>query len=116
MPLYTLREEPRLGSIVYAVAHCTVGDAMIGTAALVLALILGRAGERATWPGARIVLLMVFLAMAYTLPSERINLAQGNWTYSAWMPVLPWIKVGLAPVLQWIAVPFAAWWWANRKR
>lgn len=116
LPLYTLLEEPRLGSIVYAVAHCTVGDSMIGTAALVLALILIRASERATWPGTRIVLLMVFLAVAYTLPSERINLARGNWAYSVWMPVLPWIKVGLAPVLQWVTVPFAAWWWANRQR
>ncbi|PKO58544.1 MAG: hypothetical protein CVU23_14915 [Betaproteobacteria bacterium HGW-Betaproteobacteria-17] len=116
LPLYTLWEAPRPVSIVYAVEHCTVGDAMIGTAALVLALILSRAGERATWPGTRIVLLMVFLGVAYTLPSERINLARGNWAYSEWMPVLPWIKVGLSPVLQWIAVPFAAWGWANRKR
>lgn len=77
-PLYTLVEEPRLGSIVYAVAHCTVGDAMIGTAALALALILSRAGERADWPGKRIVLLMVLLAVVYTIPSERINLARGN--------------------------------------
>jgi hypothetical protein len=58
---------------------------------------------------------MVILAIAYTLASERMNLAQGNWSYSAWMPVLPWIKVGLAPVLQWIVVPMIAWTWASRR-
>lgn len=116
LPLYTLWAEPRLGWIAYAVAHCTVGDAMIGTVALVIALMLSRAGERADWPRTRIGMLMVFPAVAYTLLSERINLAQGNWAYSAWMPVLPWVEVGLAPLLQWLVVPLTAWWWANRQR
>lgn len=115
LPLYTMRVAPRLRSVAFAVAHCTAGDAMIGTTALVVALTLSRAGERMNWPRARIGWLMVLLAMAYTLPSERINLAYGNWTYSAWMPVLPWVKVGLAPVVQWAIVPLAAWWWANRQ-
>ena len=116
LPLYTLWAEPRLGAIAFAVAHCTVGDAMIGTAALVIALTLSGAGERARWRRTRIGMLMVFLAVAYTVLSERVNLAQGNWAYSAWMPVLPWVEVGLAPVMQWIIVPLVTWWWANRQR
>ncbi|TXH73987.1 hypothetical protein [Thiobacillus sp.] len=115
LPLYTLWAEPHPGRIVYAVAHCTVGDAVIGTTALALALILNRAGEHGTWPGVRIVLSTVLLTVAYTLLSERINLARGNWAYTAWMPVLPWIGVGLAPLLQWVVVPCVAWGWANRK-
>lgn len=115
LPLYTLWSEPNLGWIAYAVAHCTVGDAMIGTAALVIALILSRANEPANWPKTRIVILMVFLAVAFTVLSERSNLARGNWAYSVWMPVLPWGEVGLAPVAQWIFVPLVAWWWANRQ-
>lgn len=115
LPLYTLWAEPRLEWIAFAIAHCTVGDAMIGTAALVLALVLSRAGERANWPQTRIVMLMVFFAVAYTVLSERINLARGSWSYSASMPVLPWIEVGLAPVAQWIVVPCLAWRWANRQ-
>lgn len=116
LPLYTVWAESRLEWIAFAVGHCTVGDAMIGTAALVLALILIRAGERASWPKTGIVMLMVFLAVAYTVLSERINLARGSWSYSAWMPILPWVEVGLAPVAQWIIVPTLAWWWANRRR
>jgi len=116
LPLYTLWPEPRLEHIAYAVAHCTAGDILIGTAALFLALILNGAGERVGWPGSRIVIWTIVAAVAYTVLSERNNLAQGNWAYSAWMPVLPWIDVGLAPLLQWVVVPLAAWRWANLQR
>ena len=97
LPLYTLWTEPHLGRIIFAVAHCTAGDAMIGLAALVLALALSRAGARAVWPKTKVGGLMVVLAVAYTLLSERINLARGSWAYSPWMPVMPWLQVGLTP-------------------
>jgi hypothetical protein len=115
LPLYTLWADPRPAYIAYAVVHCTAGDVLIGMAALFLALILNGAGERAGWPENRIVIWTIVAAVAYTVWSERINLAQGNWTYSAWMPVLPGIDVGLAPLLQWIVVPLAAWSWARRR-
>lgn len=115
LPFYTLWSEPRWELIAYYVAHCTAGDVLIGMMALLLALILNGAGERASWPGSRIVAWTILDAVAYTVWSEWINLAQGNWAYSAWMPVLPWINVGLAPLLQWVVVPLAAWRWANRR-
>ncbi|RBA23586.1 hypothetical protein [Herminiimonas fonticola] len=87
---------------------------MIGTAALVVALALCRVGKPANWHRTKVGMLSVVLTVAYTVLSERINLARGSWSYSAWMPVLPWIEVGLAPVAQWIIVPTIAWWWANR--
>lgn len=115
LPLYTLWSEPRWERIAYAVIHCTAGDVLIGMVALFLALIMNGAGERANWPGPRIVTSTIVVAIAYTVWSERNNLARGNWTYSAIMPVLPWIDVGLAPLLQWVMVPLASWHWANRQ-
>lgn len=115
LPLYTLWAVPRWEAIAFAVAHCTVGDAMIGMAALILALALSRARHPGNWPRAKVCVLVVVLALAYTVFSERVNLARGNWSYSAWMPVLPWFEVGLSPVLQWIVVPCLAWWWAHRQ-
>lgn len=114
LPLYTLWTEPDAWRIAYAVAHCTAGDVLIGTTALCIALILSRAGARAHWPNSRIVLWMVFLSLAYTVHSELRNLALGNWAYSPWMALLPWLDVGLAPLLQWVIVPLSAWHWANR--
>ncbi|MDE2429248.1 MAG: hypothetical protein KGM99_10990 [Burkholderiales bacterium] len=87
---------------------------MIGTAALVVALALCRVDKPANWHRRKVGMLSVVLTVAYTVLSERLNLARGSWSYSAWMPVLPWIEVGLAPVAQWIIVPTIAWWWANR--
>lgn len=116
LPLYTLWAEPRLERIAYAVLHCTAGDILIGTAALLLALSLSGAGERATWPGSRVVVWMIASTVVYSVLSERINLAEDAWSYSAWMPVLPGMGVGLAPLLQWVVVPLAAWRWANSCR
>lgn len=116
LPLYTIWHEAPPQSIAFAVAHCTAGDVLIGAAALLLALILCRAGEPACWATRRIAALTVLLAVAYTVVSERLNLAHGNWAYSALMPVLPGVEVGASPLLQWVVVPFGAFWWAYRSR
>lgn len=108
LPLYTLWAEARPGQIAFAVVHCTVGDILIGMAALLLALILLRSGAPKDWPMRKVGMIAVLLAIFYTLPSERINIAMGNWSYSSWMPVLPFVEVGLSPLLQWIVVPLAA--------
>jgi hypothetical protein len=115
LPLYTLWADPSPGRIAFAVAHCTVGDTMIGTAALLIALTISHAGEPANWPRLKILLRMILIGLAYTLVSERVNLTQGNWAYSTWMPVVPGIEVGLSPLLQWVVGPPLAWWWANRR-
>lgn len=115
LPLYTIWQTAAPGSIAYAVAHCTIGDILIGSAALALALILSRAGEPEEWPMLRIGAWTATLALAYTVWSERLNLAAGNWAYAETMPILPWIEVGVSPLLQWLFVPLAALWWAHRR-
>lgn len=115
LPLYTLASDHRAAWVAYAIAHCTLGDAMIGTAALVGALTICRANEPARWPRVKIVVWMVFLSVSYTILSERYNLARGSWAYSPWMPVVPWIGVGLSPLLQWLLVPVAAWRWSRPR-
>lgn len=115
LPLYTIWEEGSPGWIAFAVAHCTAGDILIGGAALLLALILSRAGEPAAWPAGRIGTFMLLLAVFYTVLSERINVALGNWAYSERMPILPGVEVGIAPLLQWLVVPLAAFLWARAR-
>lgn len=114
LPLYSIWNESSLAWIAYAVMHCTTGDALIGTSALLIALTVNRAGNRAAWPIFRIGAGTVAFAVAYTVLSERLNLTFGNWSYSPWMPVVPWIEVGVAPILQWIFVPLISWWLATR--
>lgn len=108
LPLYAIWAEAGPARIAYSVVHCTAGDVLIGVTALLIALSIAHAGDPANWP--------VLLAVVYTSVSERLNLYRGSWAYSPWMPVLPWLHVGLAPVMQWVLVPAAAVWWATRQR
>lgn len=117
LPLYTLWETSRAAHIAFAVLHCTVGDLLIGTTSFALAGLAWRAGRAATGkPDIRILVTAIVIAVLYTIASERHNLAVGHWSYSPWMLVVPWLKVGISPLAQWLVVPGAAWWWATWSR
>ena len=109
LPLYTLWTEAPPAYIAYAVLHCTVGDVLIGAGALLAALIATRAGALHEWRWARVAVVAVLFGLGYTAFSEWMNaVVRAGWTYSEWMPVLPFVPIGLSPVLQWVVVPAAA--------
>ncbi len=107
LPLYTIWKEP-LGRRAFAIFHCTLGDALIATATLVIAIVTFGSGA---WPlGApqfrRVAAVTIVMAVGYTIYSEWLNISvRRGWAYSDLMPTLPWIGTGLSPVLQWIVVP-----------
>ena len=70
LPLYTLWREAPASWIAFSVAHCTLGDALIGVSALAAALVLTRAAEPARWRWARIAILTTVLGATYTVFSE----------------------------------------------
>jgi hypothetical protein len=109
LPLYTIWRIANPGYLAFAVAHCTAGDILIAAASLLMAVLL--AGDR-TWPWRRyrrVMALAIVIGIAYTMFSEWLNVeVRHSWAYSAWMPVLPLIGTGLAPVMQWIILPLAA--------
>lgn len=108
MPLYTLWSKGSPREIVFAAIHCTGGDIAIGGAALAGALLLF--GNTA-WPNARftpVAIATVAAGFGYTVYSEHVNTARGAWGYSAFMPVLPGLGIGLAPMAQWVVVPLLA--------
>lgn len=116
LPLYTLWREAPASWIAFSVAHCTVGDALIGVSALAAALVLTRAAEPARWGWARVAILTAVLAATYTVFSEWMNAGLlRNWEYSEWMPVLTLggVRVGLSPLLQSVLVPPLALWFAR---
>jgi hypothetical protein len=118
LPLYTIWKTGSTGEIVFAAVHCTGGDVLIATAALVAALLLAGSG----WPGApgayrRVAALAIGFGLAYTVFSEWLNVSvRKSWAYSELMPVVPLLDAGLSPLLQWIVLPLAAFWWAGRHR
>lgn len=110
LPLYTIWLSGSTQEIIVAVLHCTVGDAVIAISALTLALILLGTGH---WPKQRYLavgVVAVLFGLTYTIYSERINVTSGAWSYSGLMPIIPWLGVGLSPVLQWIVIPGFCFW------
>lgn len=115
LPLYTIWWTDPPGRIAFAVLHCTIGDLMIGAAALAVALLVaGRGWPRSPGAALRVGVLATVIGLAYTVYSEWANLARGNWAYTASMPVLPPFGTGLTPALQWLVLPPLALFLAHR--
>ncbi len=115
LPLYTLWGEGTPAFIAFSVVHCTLGDVLIGAAALLIALIATRAQQLARWRWRRIALVAALAGTAYTGFSEWMNtVARNEWAYSDWMPVLRvfGVELGLSPIAQWLILPPIAIWLA----
>ncbi len=52
----------------------------------------------------RVLILMAVGGIGAILAEMR-HLSQGNWAYASSMPILPFINVGLSPVLQFMFLP-----------
>jgi len=78
---------------------------------LVLYLFVAAILKRTRWPrrlnAARISLLWV-LGAVWAIAIEYFSLDASRWTYSVEMPLLPFLNVGLWPVLQMIILPTIA--------
>jgi len=109
LPLYTIWSTGTMRELAFAVLHCTGGDIVIALCTLTAALVL--VGDPA-WPSRRIErvgVLTVGFGVGYAVFSEWLNTGvRASWTYSDWMPTLPWIGTGLSPLLQWFAIPSLA--------
>ena len=116
MPLYTIWNTGSTGEIVFAAVHCTGGDLLIATSALLLSLLVFDAG----WPWERrsvrrVIASTMVAGVGYTLFSEWLNIVvREAWAYSELMPVVPIVDAGLSPLLQWVVIPGLAFAWALR--
>ena len=114
-PLYTLWSTGTLAEQVFAIVHCTAGDLVIALCALALGLLA--AGDT-RWPVAgfaRVAFFAVIAGVGYTIFSERLNVeVRKSWAYSPAMPIVPFLGVGLTPLLQWVLVPIAAFLFVRR--
>lgn len=100
---------------------CTIaslGDVIVTAAILGLGAL---AAGSSTWPATgrwNVYLFAALLGAVSALAFEWYALATGRWSYSADMPVLPTLRVGLWPLLQLtLLVPGSLWaarWWRRR--
>ena len=108
MPLYTLWQIETPRQVAWAVVHCTAGHMLIAAAVLAGSLVLfGSAGcpQAGLW---KVSAATVIFGLGATVVIERVATAWGVWSYSVVMPVLPGLGVGMAPIVQMVAIPLLA--------
>jgi hypothetical protein len=116
LPLYTLWAMDTPSEIAAAVFHCLLGDVVIASVALMLALaFMGSWG----WPDKKfreVATAVIAFGVGYTTHSEYVNtVMRQSWAYAEVMPRLPMIGTGLAPLMQWLIIPPLALIWACRS-
>ncbi len=115
LPLYTLWRTASRSEQVFAVLHCTGGDALIALLSLGLALLVHRAWRGPAEHFGRVLLTATLIGIAYTVFSEWWNVElRGAWAYASAMPRLPWVGTGVTPLLQWVLLPPLCLWGARR--
>lgn len=96
--------------------HGTAGDVFIAASALAVSVALF--GD-VDWPAKatlKVAISTILIGLGYTFYSEWMNVEVRHvWAYSEFMPRLPWIGTGLAPVLQWLIVPIVAFIASSRR-
>jgi hypothetical protein len=96
------------GGLAYALIHCTVGDALILSVALILAFLIVPSSDWRKRNYTRVALVATSLGTAYTILSEWLNVnVLQSWAYAPAMPVVPPLGTGLSPLAQWIIIPSA---------
>ena len=117
LPLYTVWNQSTPRDKLVAVWHCTAGDILIAVSAWVLAvMVIGRP----QWPADgfwRVAFLVIAFGLVYTGYSEWLSATvRQSWTYSYRMPVIPWLGLGLSPMVQWLVIPSLALLASGRRR
>lgn len=111
LPLYTIWQEAPPRDLVYAVLHCTTGDVLIATGALLAAFLLIRPEPMTPTGFRKTAAVAVAFGIAYTVGSEWFNTNVSHaWSYSRYMPTI-W-GIGVSPLLQWLVIPPIGYGWA----
>ncbi len=92
----------------------TVGDVAIVLVAYWVGAIVTRSRKWLFLPTPAAVIAYLVTGLALTIAYEYFATGPlGRWTYTDSQPRLPWIGTGIAPILQWLTLPFATLWLAR---
>ncbi|MGB3861979.1 MAG: hypothetical protein WBF32_13215 [Candidatus Aminicenantaceae bacterium] len=95
-----------INAIVWFRLHCTLGDVMISLGCFWLVALIFKSRAWFLHPNKLNVFLFTAFGVGYTIFSEIKNVAiKDLWDYSDLMPVIPFIGVGVVPLIQWIVIP-----------
>lgn len=95
-----------LNLVVWYRIHCSMGDTLILLLGYALISLYRKDLDWINNAKLNDYLVLVIIGVFYTLFSEYINVyVKHNWSYSRYMPLIPFLNVGVVPLLQWIILP-----------
>jgi len=102
---YTMKGEP-FNTMLYGWIHCTLGDVILTMLSFWIVSLISRDRK---WPlhlSPSNFIAFIMIGLVATVVSERVNVHIFKaWAHNESMPLIPGIKVGLTPFLQWMIVP-----------
>ena len=105
-PLYNVWHNSDWREIGVRLAHCTAGDIGILLAVYISIALLTIDRHWYQRHLVRRALAFTLFGVGYTVFSEILHVhVDATWGYTARMPIVPGMAVGLAPLLQWMVVP-----------
>lgn len=116
VPLY--RDLPSQGhwASIKLCVSATLGDAVIAVVAFLIVAAVVASRRWITAPSAVQVASFVGVGLAISTALEWMAIhVQARWVYGTSMPMVPILRVGLAPVLQWVIVPPLVVWFVKRQ-
>ena len=102
---YTMKDAP-FNTMLYGWIHCTLGDVILTMLSFWIVSMVSRSRKWLLHWDPRTFIGFILIGIIVTVISELVNIhIFKSWAYNELMPLIPWIKVGLAPFLQWIVIP-----------
>jgi hypothetical protein len=102
---YTLKDSP-FRTMLYGWIHCTLGDVLLTLLSFWVVSIFS-CNRRWSMKLNRLNFIgFIMIGIIGTVISERVNVhILKSWAYNQSMPIIPWLNVGLTPILQWVIIP-----------
>ena len=95
-------------TMLYGWIHCTLGDVILTVVSFWIVSMISRSRKWFLHLSPPNFIAFIMIGVFATVISERVNVhIFKSWAYNELMPLIPWIKVGLAPFLQWMVIPTA---------
>lgn len=95
-----------LNTIIWYRIHCALGDSIILMIGYILMSFYYRNFSWIHNSNVKHHAVFVVMGTIYTLFSEYLNVyVKNSWSYSDYMPLLPFVNIGLVPLFQWIILP-----------
>lgn len=95
-----------LNMIIWYRIHCSLGDTLILLTGFALVSLIHKGIQWVYHPKTGDYLILILFVFFYTLFSEYLNVyVRHAWSYSQYMPLMPFTHIGIVPLIQWIILP-----------